>query len=129
MPPGGEHGHEGGCVDLFALPNGDCTGGLIVVSAGDDALWVGDDRAVVQEDIDPGLRRQQRADVTFERKIRLAGALDGLLHLRIRRMDQVADLLADGLLPVGQGFDVSVDPWVSVVPRHWPFRPRAISCL
>jgi hypothetical protein len=86
-------------------------------------------RAVVQEDIDPGLGRQQRADVTFERKIRLASTLDGLLHLRIRSVDQVADLLADGLLPLGQGFDVSVDPWVSVVPRHWSFRPRAISRL
>ena len=63
-------------------------------------------------------RREQRADVSFEYKIRLAGALDSFLQLRIRGVSQVADLTADSLLPLGQGFDVDVDPWVRVVSRH-----------
>src|SRR5215813_13269893 len=120
-----EHCREGGGVDLLALPNCDGTGGLVVVSAGDDAVWVGHDPAVVQEDIDPVLSRQQRTDVAFERKVRLARALDGLHQLRIRGMSQVADLTADGLLPLGQTFDVGVDPWVCVVSRHWFITPRA----
>lgn len=62
-----EHDREGWRVDLLAPPNGDGTGGLVVVSARHDALWVGYDRAVVQEHIDPVLGRQQRTDVSIER--------------------------------------------------------------
>jgi hypothetical protein len=53
-------------------------------------------------------RGQQRADVAVLHEVRLAGALDRLGHLRVGGVDQVADLLADGLLPVGQGADVGV---------------------
>ena len=93
---------------------------LLSCPLGDDAVWVWHDPAVVQEDIDPVLSRQQRTDVSFERKVRLARALDGLHQLRIRGVSQVADLTADGLLPLGQAFDVDVHPWVCVVSRHWP---------
>src|SRR5262245_6853482 len=119
-----EHCREGMGVDLLALPNCDGTGGLVAVSASDDAVWVGHDPAIVQEDIDPVLSRKQRTDVAFERKVRLARALNGLHQLRIRGMSQVADLTADGLLPLGQAFDVDIDPWVCVVSRHWFITPR-----
>src|SRR4030095_2988050 len=57
-------------------------------------------------------------DVSFQKKIRLALVLDGLHQLRIGRVSQITDLTADGLLPLRQGVDVDVDPWVRVVSRH-----------
>lgn len=114
-----EDGCKGGSVDLLALPNGDGTAGLVILSAGDHALWVRYNPAVVQENINPAFGRQQRADVAIERKIRQARALDGLYHLRIRGMNQTADLLADGLLPLWQAFDISIDAWIGIVSRHF----------
>src|SRR5260370_31195511 len=73
-----KHRREGGSVDSLTLPNGDGTRGLVVVSARDNAVWVRHNRAVIQEHIDPLLGRQQRADVSVKREIRLARALDGL---------------------------------------------------
>ena len=46
-------------------------------------------------------------------------ALDGLLDLGVRVVDQVADAVADLLLPVGQGVDVGVHPRVLVVRHAW----------
>src|SRR5688572_4365486 len=43
-----EHRREGRSVDLLALPNCDGPGGLVVVSAGDEAVGVGHDPAVIQ---------------------------------------------------------------------------------
>src|SRR3954447_7320539 len=70
-----EHGLECGGVDLLTLTNGDGASGLVVVTAGDDPLKIGHDRAVVQEDIHPGFRREDRADVSFQREVGLARAL------------------------------------------------------
>jgi hypothetical protein len=39
-------------------------------------------------------------------KIRLGSALDGFGHLWVSGVDEVADLAADGLLPIRQGTDV-----------------------
>ena len=49
---------EGTRVDGLVLAYRHHTAGLVVVAAGDDALGVGNDRSVVQEDIDVILRGQ-----------------------------------------------------------------------
>src|SRR5215211_8392280 len=105
-----EHGREGGGVDRLALADGHGTGELVVVAAGDDPLGIGGyAAAVIEEDVDVVLGRQQGANVALQDEVGLAGPLDGLGHLRVGGMDQLADLAADGLLPVGQGVDVGVD--------------------
>src|SRR3954464_7746653 len=43
-----EHGQQRGFVDRLPPPDGDGTGGLVVVPAGDDPLRIGHDRAVVE---------------------------------------------------------------------------------
>ena len=45
----------------------------------------------------------------------LPGALDGLLHLRIGRVHQLANLTADVLLPAGQRLEISVNARVGRV--------------
>ena len=91
------------CVDGFALADGDGARGRVVAAGGDDSLGIGDYGAVIQEDVDMVLRRQQGGDVALENEVWTVGALDGLGDLRIGCVDQIADLTADGLLPVGQG--------------------------
>src|SRR5215217_3258512 len=92
-----EHGGEGGGVDRLAFADGHGAGGLVVVAAGDDPLGVGRDvAAVVQEDVDVVLGRQQSADVAFQDEVGLAGALDGLGDLGVGAMDQLAGVGADG---------------------------------
>jgi hypothetical protein len=56
--------------------------------------------------------RGQRADVALQHEVRLLGPLDGFGDLRVGGVDQVADLAADGLLPIGQGNDVGIDTWI-----------------
>ena len=102
-------------VDGLALADGDGAGRLVLVAAGDDSLGIRDDRAVVEEYIDVVLRRQQGADVALQHEVRAVGALDGLGHLSVGAMDQIADLPADGLLPIGQGIDVGVNARVGRV--------------
>jgi hypothetical protein len=63
----------------------------------------GTDGAVTEEDVDMVLRRQQGGDVALENEVWTACALDGLGTLWVSGVDQIADLTADGLLPVGQG--------------------------
>ena len=104
-----EHGGEGGRVDRLAPANGHRAGGLVVVAGGDDRLRIRHDRAVVEEHVDVVLGRQQGTDVALQDEVRLPGSLDGLGDLGIGGVDQVADLAADGLLPVRQGIDVGVD--------------------
>src|SRR6266508_829098 len=59
-----EHGAEGGRVDRLAPADGHRAGELVLVTAGDDPLRVGrDDAAVIEEDVDVVLGRQQGADV------------------------------------------------------------------
>src|SRR4029453_19429232 len=96
-------------VYVFAPGDGPPAPVFCVVAAGDDPLGVGDDGAVVEEDVDGVLRRQQGGDVALQDEIGLPGALDGLDHLWVGGVDQVADLAADRLLPVGQRVDVRVD--------------------
>jgi hypothetical protein len=110
-----EHGAEGRRVDDLALTDGHGAGGLVVVAGGDDPLGIGDDAAVVEEDVHVVPGREQRADVALEHEIRLPAPLDGLGHLRVGGVHEVADLAADGLLPVRQGVDVGVNALVSGV--------------
>jgi hypothetical protein len=59
------------------------------------------------------LRRQQGDDIALENEVRAVGALDGLGDLWVGGVEQIADLAADGLLPVGQGIDVGINAGVS----------------
>src|ERR1700730_3798633 len=112
-----EHDGEGGRVDGFALPESHGAGRLVVVTGGDDPVGIRDNGAVVEKYVDVVLRRQQRADVALQHEVRPVGALDGFGYLRVRGVDQVADLAADGLLPIGQGVDVGIHARVGTV-RH-----------
>lgn len=58
------------------------------------------------------LGRQEGADVALQHEVRAGGSLDCLADLRVGGVDQIANLMADGLLPLGQGIDVGVDAWV-----------------
>src|SRR3954452_23399207 len=116
-----EHGLEGRRVDRLALPDRHGAGRLVVVAAGDDPLGVGDDPAVVEEHVDVVLGRQQGADVALQHEVRLDGPLDGLDDLRAGGSAELANLAADGLLPLGQGVDVGVYAWVGAG------RPRLLS--
>ena len=62
-------------------------------------------------------------NVALEDEVRLHGALDGLDDCRVRLVNQVPDLLADGLLPRRQWVDVGVDPRILEVghPDVCPF--------
>src|SRR5262249_15910526 len=112
-----EDGSEGARIDGFALAHGNRTGGLVVVAGRADSLGIRDYAVVVEKYVDVVLRRQQGADVALQHEVRTVGELDGFDDLFIRGVDQIADLTADGPLPVGQGTDIGVDPWVSGI-RH-----------
>src|SRR5829696_10169684 len=79
------------------------------MSRGDDPLGVGNDPAVVQEDVDMILRREQRADVPFTHEVGPHFALDRLLDPRIGGVNEVTHPVANLLLPGGQGTDIRVD--------------------
>src|SRR6478672_7748086 len=123
-----EHRRQGRLVDRLALADRHGPGRLVVVAAGDNAVRVGDDRAVVEEDVDVVPGRKQRADVPVEHEVGLDAALDRLLDRRVHRVDEVAHPLADRLLPRRQRRDVVVDariPGVGHGPRVRPGRaPR-----
>ena len=102
-------GREGALVELLALVDGDHPAGLVAVASRHDALRIRDDPAVVQEDRHVVLRREQRHHVALQDEVRLDGPLDRLLDLGVCSVDEVSDLLADHLLPRGQGVDVGVD--------------------
>src|SRR5262249_27384626 len=110
-----EHGAEGWGVDRFALTDGHRARSLVVVPSGDNSFRIGDNRAVVEKDVDVILGGQQRADVALQHEVRMVGALDGFCNLWVGGADQLANLAADGLLPNGQGIDVGVNPWVGGV--------------
>jgi hypothetical protein len=96
-----EHREEGTLVDRLVPPEGDCPGGLVVVTGSDDSLGIGDDRSVVEEDVDVILCRKERADVAVEDEIGLDRSLDRFLDFGISFVDEVANLAADLPLPGG----------------------------
>jgi hypothetical protein len=73
---------------------------------------VGHDGAVVEEHVDVILGGQEPTDVSVEYEIRLHRPLDRLDDVWIGGAYEVADLLADPLLPLGQRVDVRVDPGI-----------------
>ncbi|HJW22917.1 MAG TPA: hypothetical protein VJ506_10855 [Candidatus Limnocylindrales bacterium] len=86
------------------------------MAAGDDALGVGHDRAVVQEDVDMVLRGEERGDLALNDEVRLDPALDRLLDPGVGLVQERPDASADRLLPRRQGIDVRVDAGVRL--RH-----------
>ena len=108
---------EGGSIDRLALAVGHRAGRLVVVAGGDDALRVRRDAAVIHEDVDVVLRGEQRADIAIEVEMGLDGVLDLLEHIGIGRVEELADLLADLSLPLGQRIDVVVDARIDHI-RH-----------
>src|SRR5207249_5397171 len=95
--------------DRFTLADGHSAGGLVVVPGGDHALGIGNDRAVVQKNIDVVLRRQKRADVALQHEIRTVRALDRFDNVFVGGVDQLADFATNRLLPIGQRIDVCVN--------------------
>src|SRR6266511_4421485 len=110
-----EHCFERRRVDRFILAKGDSTSGFVLVPAGDDPLRIGNDRAVIQEDVDVILCRQQGADVALEHEVGTVPELDGLNHARVGSMDKLPNLTADRLLPARQRVNVGVNPGVGHV--------------
>jgi hypothetical protein len=85
-----EHRCERSSLDLVSLVEGDHLRGLVALPAGDDPLRVGDDRPVVEEEVDVIFGGEERTDVALEYEVGLDGALDRLCHLRVGGVDQVA---------------------------------------
>lgn len=103
-------------VQCFASAHLYCPRGLIALSLIDDPFRVGRD-GIIDENVDVVPRRQQRADVAFKHEVRAIGALDRFGNIWLGGMDQVTNLAADGLLPIGEGIDVGVNARVGDV-RH-----------
>src|SRR5215207_2414690 len=96
-----EHFAESTCVDLLVLTDRDGSGGLVVVAAGDDALRIRNDRAVVKEDVHMIFGGEQCADVALQYEIGLDSPLDRFHDLRVDGMNKIANLLTNLLLPRG----------------------------
>lgn len=45
----GEHRAQGAGVERLAFPNGDGSGGLVLMSGGDDPFGIGDDPAIIEK--------------------------------------------------------------------------------
>ena len=60
----------------------------------------------------------QRAYVALKREVGLYRSLDRLAYLWVSGVDQVAKLLADLPLPVGQRVDVIIDALIFVIDRR-----------
>ena len=72
------------------------------MSCSDDLFRIRDDSAVVQEDVDVVLCREQGADVAVQDEEWLDGSLDCFLDGGIGSVHQVPYLPADCLLPRGE---------------------------
>lgn len=103
----------------FAERDGPC--GHVVMTRRDDALRVGHDRAVLEDQVQVVLRGQQAADRVVEHEVRAHPTLHGLPDLRIRLVHEVTQPLTQPPLPVRQAGQVLVD-------ARMPFvRARAVS--
>jgi len=108
-----EHGTERTRVQRLALAYANRTRRFVVVPGGNDPFGVWNNSPVVEEHIHVVPGRQQGADVAVQDEVRLDGAFDGLDYSRVRGVHQIADLLTDRLLPLGQNVDVRVDTRIS----------------
>jgi hypothetical protein len=61
------------------------------------------------------LRRLEGADIAFQDEVGTLRALDRFLDLAVCGVDEIANLAADGLLPVGESGDVGVDAQITGV--------------
>ena len=89
------------CVDLLVLTDRDGSGGLVVVAAGDDALRIRNDRAVIKEDVHMIFGSEQCANIALEYEIGLDSPLDRLDDFRVDGMNKITNLLTNLLLPRG----------------------------
>src|SRR5262249_43485666 len=103
-----KQGGRGWGGDAAAGAEGDGTGRLVAVPAGDDAVCIGHDRAVVEEQVDVVLGGEQRAHVAVEDEVGPHPALDRLLDAGICGVDYLAQFAAQAGLPGGQGLDIGV---------------------
>src|SRR5437868_1751755 len=110
-----EHRDQGALLDLLASAVGDRSCRLVGLTGGDDAVRIGDDAAVVEEEVDVILGGEQRADVALEDEVRLHAAFDRLDDFRVGAVDQIAELLAELLLPVGQPRDIAIDSRIALI--------------
>src|SRR5262249_58085522 len=102
-------GGEARAGAAVAGAEGEGAGRLVAVPAGDDAVCIGHDRAVVEEQVDVVLGGQQRAHVAVEDEVGPHPALDRLLDVGICGVDYLAQFAAQVGLPAGQGVDVGVN--------------------
>jgi len=114
-----EHRQERLLVDRYSLTDRDRARRLVVVPCSDDSFWIRHDPAIVEKYVHVVLCCEQRADVSVQDEVRLNRSLYGLDHFLVRGVDQIPDLSAKGLLPVGQRIDVLVDPRISGVAHGW----------
>ena len=80
----------------------------------DDSLGIRDDAAIVEEDVHPALRRQQRADVSLHHEIWLASALI-VSRPSGRRRGQAREPGGRSLAAKAVGLDIGIDPGIGVV--------------
>lgn len=85
----------------------------VAVSLVDDAVRVGHG-GVVDEDVDAILGCEQGAYIALKQEVGQHGPLNRLLDLGVGVVYELAYLLADGLLLVGQPADVVVHPGAGV---------------
>ena len=110
-----EHFGQTRRVDGFAFAHGHGAGRLVLMAGGDDSRWVGGHSAVIEEDIEVVLGREQGADVALQYEVGTVGALDGFRDLWVGGVDQISNLAADHLLPTGQVLDIGINAWVTDV--------------
>src|SRR5262249_49934693 len=110
-----EHRGQRSGFDLVSLVDGDHPRRLVAVASCDDSFWVGDDRAVAEEEVDVVFGGEQRADGALEHEVGLNGALDRLDDLGVGAVDEFTESLANLFLPFRELADVHVDARVALV--------------
>lgn len=112
-----DDGREGWRRDGLTLADRDGARRRVAMSAGDDPVRIGDDAAVVDEDVDVILGREERANVAVKHEVRELGALDGFDHLWVGGVDEVANLATDCFLPRGERDDIGVNARIVGITR------------
>jgi hypothetical protein len=108
---------QGSRVEGFMLTDLNRPCGPVPLPLINHTLGIGHE-GIVDENGEMILRSKPRADVAMQHKVGLPGALDGLGHLRIGGMHQLAHLAAQLLLPAGERRNVVVDAGIGLICTH-----------